>query len=169
MARIGRRNTLTIAARIEQYLEEQGVEYEIIDHPVAFTAQEEAAASHVPGRHWAKTVEVLLDGRAAICAIPATRRLDLDKLRAMTGAEKAQLATEGELVRLFPDCEMGAMPPIGKLYGQLTFVDEELREAERVAFHAGDHLSAIEIAYSTFERLADAIPGDISGPLRDTA
>ena len=54
---------MTIAARIEQYLEEQGVEYEIIDHPIAFKAQEEAAASHVPGRHWAKTVEVLLDGR----------------------------------------------------------------------------------------------------------
>ena len=136
---------------------------------LAGLCQEEAAASHIPGRHWAKTVEVLLDGRPAICAIPATRRLDLDKLRAMTGAEKAQLATEGELVRLFPDCEMGAMPPIGKLYGQLTFVDEELRESERVAFHAGDHLSAIEIAYSTFERLADAIPGDISAPLRETA
>ena len=65
---------MTIAARIEQYLEEQGVEYEIIDHPIAFTAQEEAAASHVPGRQWAKTVEVLLDGRPAICHAPIGSR-----------------------------------------------------------------------------------------------
>jgi Ala-tRNA(Pro) deacylase len=86
----------------------------------------------------------------------------------MTGAETAQLATEGEMAGLFPDCDMGAMPPFGKLYGQLTFVDEELRESERVAFHAGDHHSAIEVAYPTFERLADAIPGDISAPLRET-
>ncbi|MGW8281817.1 MAG: aminoacyl-tRNA deacylase [Gemmatimonadota bacterium] len=160
---------MTIAARIEQYLDEQKVEYEVIDHPIAFTAQEEAAASHIPGRQWAKTVEVLLDGRPAICAIPATRRLDLEKLRAMTGVDSVELATEGEMARLFPDCDMGAMPPFGKLYGQLTFVDEELRESERIAFHAGDHRSAIEVAYSTFERLADAIPGEISAPPRESA
>jgi Ala-tRNA(Pro) deacylase len=64
---------------------------------------------------------------------------------------------------------MGAMPPFGKLYGQLTFVDEELRESERIAFHAGDHRSAIEVAYPTFERLAEAIPGNISAPLRETS
>ena len=160
---------MTIAARIEHYLDEQGVDYEIIDHPLAFTAQEEAAASHIPGRHWAKTVEVLIDGRPAICAIPATRRLDLDRLRQVTGATEVQLATEGELAKLFPDCDLGAMPPIGKLYDQLTFVDEELREAEKVAFHAGDHRSAIELSYSDFERLSEAIPGEISAPLREPA
>ncbi|MDT8435254.1 MAG: YbaK/EbsC family protein, partial [Gemmatimonadota bacterium] len=118
---------MTIAARLEGLLEEAGADYEVIDHAPAFTAQEEAAASHVPGRNWAKTVEVLLDGRPALCVLPATRRLDLDKLRQATGAEKAELATESELARMFPDCDLGAMPPFGRLYGQSTFVDEVLR------------------------------------------
>jgi len=156
---------MTIAARIEEYLEESGVKFEVIDHPPAFTAQEEAAASHVPGRQWAKTVEVLLDGRPVICAVPATRRVDLEKLRAATGAENARLASEGELSGLFPDCDLGAMPPFGNLYGQTTFVDEGLRESERIAFHAGDHNSAIEIAYSDFERLAEPVPGEFAAPL----
>ena len=158
---------MTIAARIEEYLEESGVEYEVIDHPPAFTAQEEAAASHVPGRKWAKTVEVLLDGRPVICAVPATRRVDLEKLRATAGARNAKLAVEGELPGLFPDCDLGAMPPFGNLYGQTTFVDEGLRESERIAFHAGDHTSAIEIAYSDFERLVEPVPGEFTAPLRE--
>jgi len=158
---------MTIAARIEEYLEEAGVQFEVIDHPPAFTAQEEAAASHVPGRQWAKTVEVLLDGRPVICAVPATRRLDLEKLRAATGAENARLAREGELPGLFPDCDLGAMPPFGNLYGQTTFVDEGLRESERIAFHAGDHTSSIEIAYSDFERLVDPVPGEFAAPLME--
>ncbi len=158
---------MTIAAKIEGYLEAQGVDFEVIDHPLAYTAQEEAAASHIPGRRWAKTVEVLLDGQPVICAVPATRRLDLDKLRAATGAAAATLASEGELADLFPDCELGAMPPFGNLYGQTTFVDEELRESERIAFHAGDHRSAIEMAYSEFERLAEPVPGEFSAPPRD--
>jgi Ala-tRNA(Pro) deacylase len=160
---------MTIAAKIEEYLEPQGVSFEVIEHPLAYTAQEEAAASHVPGRRWAKTVEVLLDGRPAICAVPATRRLDLEKLRSVTGAAAATLATEGELGELFPDCELGAMPPFGNLYGQTTFVDEELRESERIAFHAGDHRSAIEIAYSEFERLVEPVPGEFSAPERERA
>ena len=158
---------MTIATKIETYLAEQGVDFEVIDHPLAYTAQEEAAASHVPGRRWAKTVEVLLDGRPVICAVPATRRLDLDKLRAAAGASVAALATEGELAELFPDCDLGAMPPFGNLYGQTTFVDEELRESERIAFHAGDHRSAIEIAYSEFERLVDPVPGEFSAVPRE--
>ncbi len=160
---------MTIAARFEQYLENEGVAFEIIDHPLAFTAQEEAAASHIPGRNWAKTVEVLLDGQPAICAVPATRRLDLDKLRKLTGAEVVQLASESELGELFPDCDLGAMPPFGHLYGQNTFVDEELRESERIAFHAGDHRSAIELAYSVFERLEQPVPGEITAPARESA
>jgi Ala-tRNA(Pro) deacylase len=158
---------MTIAARMEEYLVDSGVEFEVIDHPPAFTAQEEAAASHVPGRQWAKTVEVLLDGRPAICAVPATRRVDLEKLRAAAGARHAKLAVEGELAGLFPDCDLGAMPPFGNLYGQTTFVDEALRESERIAFHAGDHTSAIEIAYSEFERLVEPVPGEFAAPRKE--
>lgn len=160
---------MTISAKVEELLDGSGVDYEVIDHAPAFTAQEEAAASHVPGRSWAKTVEVMLDGKPAICVIPATRRLDLDRLREVSGAGRVELATEGELGALFPDCDLGAMPPFGNLYGQPTFVDERLREAERIAFHAGDHRSAIEMPYSEYERLAEPVPGTISAPPREGA
>ncbi len=160
---------MTIATRVEELLDEAGVEYEVIDHPPAFTAQEEAAASHVPGRSWAKTVEVLIDGRPALCVIPATRRLDLERFRRAVGAERAELATEGEIGTLFPDCDLGAMPPFGHLYGQPTFVDEALRECERIAFHAGDHRSAIEMSYAAFEKLCSPVPGEYSASPRERA
>ena len=160
---------MTIATRLEELLDASDVRYEVIDHAPAFTAQEEAAAAHVPGRCWAKTVEVMLDGRPAICVIPATRRLDLDRLREVSGAERVELATEGELGSLFPDCDLGAMPPFGNLYGQTTFVDERLRESERIAVHAGDHRSAIEMADAEYESLAEPVPGRISTAPRETA
>ena len=158
---------MSVAKRLERLLEESGVSFEVIDHPLAFTAQEEAAASHVPGRHWAKTVAVLVDGEPAIAVVSATRRLDLAKLRRLVGTEKVEIAREAEFQGLYPDCDLGAMPPFGELYGQRTFVDEALREEERIAFHAGDHRTAIEMSYGDFERLAEPVPADLSGPLRE--
>ncbi len=159
---------MTVANRLERLLEESGVEYDVIDHPLAFTAQEEAAASHVPGRHWAKTVAVLIDGEPAIAVVPATRRLDTDKLCRVAGTQDVQIAHESEFQGLYPDCELGAMPPFGELYGQQTFVDEALREEERIAFHAGDHRTAIEMSYGDFERLCHPVPADLAGPPRET-
>ncbi len=159
---------MTVANRLERLLEESGVEFDVIDHPLAFTAQEEAAASHVPGRHWAKTVAVLIDGEPAIAVVPATRRLDTDKLSRVAGTQDVQIAHESEFQGLYPDCELGAMPPFGELYGQQTFIDEALREEERIAFHAGDHRTAIEMSYGDFERLCHPVPADLAGPQRET-
>lgn len=158
---------MSVSARLETLLEESGAGYEVIDHPLAFTAQEEAAASHVPGRHWAKTVAVLVDGDPALAVLPATRRLDLDRLRELVGTERVEIAREAEFQDMYPDCDLGAMPPFGILYGQRTFVDETLREEERIAFHAGDHRTAIEMSFSDFERLAEPIPAKIAGPPRE--
>jgi Ala-tRNA(Pro) deacylase len=144
---------MSVSARLETLLEETGAPFEVIDHPLAFTAQEEAAASHVPGRHWAKTVAVLVDGEPALAVLPATRRLDLEKLRRVLGTEGVEIAREAEFQGLYP--------------GQQTFVDETLREEERIAFHAGDHRTAIEMSYGDFERLAQPVPADIAGPLRE--
>jgi Ala-tRNA(Pro) deacylase len=149
---------MSVSARLETLLEETGAPFEVIDHPLAFTAQEEAAASHVPGRHWAKTVAVLVDGEPALAVLPATRRLDLEKLRRVLGTEGVEIAREAEFQGLYPDCDLG---------GQQTFVDETLREEERIAFHAGDHRTAIEMSYGDFERLAQPVPADIAGPLRE--
>jgi Ala-tRNA(Pro) deacylase len=158
---------MSVANRLERLLEESGAAFEVIDHALAFTAQEEAAASHVPGRHWAKTVAVFVAGKPAIAVVPATRRVDVDKLRRITGTDDVQIAHEAEFQDLYPDCELGAMPPFGELYGQETFVDESLREEERIAFHAGDHRTAIEMSYGDYERLCHPVPGDIAAPLRE--
>jgi Ala-tRNA(Pro) deacylase len=160
---------MSVSNRLETLLEESGVPFEVIDHPLAFTAQEEAAASHVPGRHWAKTVAVLVQGEPALAVLPATRRLDLAKLRKVVGTEDVTVAREAEFQGLYPDCDLGAMPPFGELYGQRTFVDEGLREEERIAFHAGDHRTAIEMSFADFERLCDPVPADLSGPPRESA
>ena len=74
---------------------------------------------------------------------------------------------DAEFQGLYPDCDLGAMPPFGELYGQRTFIDEMLREEERIAFHAGDHRTAVEMSYSDFERLCQPVPADLSGPLRE--
>lgn len=160
---------MSVSNRLETLLEESGVPFEVIDHPVAFTAQEEAAASHVPGRHWAKTIAVLVDGEPALAVVPATRRLDLAKLRKVVGSENVTVAHEAEFQGLYPDCDLGAMPPFGELYGQKTFLDETLRAEEKIAFHAGDHRTAIEMSYADFERLCNPVPADFSGPQRETA
>ena len=158
---------MSVSARLEALLEESGADYEVIDHPLAFPAQEEAAASHVPGRHWAKTVAVLVDGEPALAVLPATRMLDVGKLKAVVGTDSVEIAREAEFQGLYPDCDLGAMPPFGVLYGQRTFVDESLREEERIAFHAGDHRTAVEMSYADFERLAEPIPADLAGPMRE--
>jgi len=158
---------MSVANRLKQLLEESGTPFEVIDHPLAFTAQEEAAASHVAGRHWAKTIAVLIDGEPALAVLPATRRLDTEKLRRVVGTDGVEIARETEFQGLYPDCDLGAMPPFGELYGQRTFVDESLREEERIAFHAGDHRTAIEMSYTDFERLAEPVPVDIAGPQRE--
>lgn len=149
---------------LRKLFEEHDVSYEILEHEPAFTAQEEAAATHVPGRNWAKTVVVEMDGEVALAVLPATRRLDLERFRKMTGAKEVHLPEEEDFEALYPDSEPGAMPPFGKLYDQRTFVDESLREDETVAFHAGDHRTAVRISYTAFEELAEPIPGRFSRP-----
>jgi Ala-tRNA(Pro) deacylase len=153
---------MSIPDKLKNLLDQNDVVYRVIEHRPAFTAQEEAHAAHVPGHNWAKTVAVWLDEQPALTVLPATRKVDLEQLRAIAGARRARLASEAEFARHFPDCEPGTMPPFGNLYGQQTFVDATLRQDETIAFHAGDHRTAIEMSYSAFERLAVPIPGDFT-------
>ncbi len=153
---------MSMPEKLKRLLEENGVHYELIDHPPAYTAQEEAQAAHVPGQNWAKTVVVRMDDKPAMTVLPATRKLDLDQFRAAVGADRVELATEAEFAKYYPDCEPGAMPPFGNLYGQRTFVDESLRQDETITFHAGDHRTAIEMPYAAFERLSEAIPAQFT-------
>ncbi len=141
-------------AKLQEFLDSQGVKYVSIRHSPAFTAQEIAASAHIPGRELAKTVVVKLDDRYAIVVLPATEMVHMNRLREQTGAERVELASEEELRTLFPDCEVGAMPPFGNLYDLETFVSPSLADDEEIAFNAGTHTELIRMACEDYLRLA---------------
>jgi Ala-tRNA(Pro) deacylase len=140
--------------RLRQYLDDNHVKYVVVRHSIAYTAQETAAAAHIRGDAMAKTVIVRIDGRLAMVVVPATELADLQALRALTGAEVVELVPEDEFRAHFADCEPGAMPPFGNLYGMEVFVSDSLGEAEQIAFNAGTHRELIQLSYREFARLA---------------
>lgn len=144
---------MAISPRIRNFLEENGVRFECYSHPPAFTAQETAAAQHVPGQLLAKTVIVKLDGRLAMAVLPAPYNVDFQRLGAAAGAERAELASEQEFAHLFPDCDLGAMAPFGNLYGLSVYVDETLTRDKEIYFNAGSHTESIKMSYEDFARL----------------
>src|SRR5215204_4939351 len=139
--------------RLTELLDREGIKYVTIQHSRAYTAQEVAAAAHVAGREMAKTVVTKLDGKPALVVLPASEKVNLDQLRANTGAREVELATEHEFASLFPGCELGAMPPFGNLYGLDTYVTRSLADDEEIAFNAGTHTELIRMPYRDFERV----------------
>ena len=139
--------------KLREFLDSQQVKYGTINHATAFTAQEIAALSHVRGRELAKTVMVTIDGRMAMAVLPASQKVDLNLLKRAAGAEAVELASETEFKSLFPDCEAGAMPPFGNLYGMAVFVEMSLTEDEEIALTAGTHSELIKLSYKDFERV----------------
>ena len=149
---IGKASAMPIK-KLKDHLDGEQIKYVTISHSPAFTAMEVAESAHVPGRALAKTVMVKLDGRMAMAVLPSTRKVDLNLLRESAGAEEAKLATEAEFKSLFPDCETGAMPPFGNLYGMEVYVSPSLAEDDQIAFNAGSHTEVMRLAYQDFERL----------------
>ena len=140
--------------KLKEHLDSEKIKYVTLSHSPAYTAMEVAESAHVPGRVLAKTVMVRLDGRIAMAVLPSTRKVDLNLLRESAGAEEAKLATEEEFKSLFPDCETGAMPPFGNLYGMDVYVAPSLAEDDEIAFNAGTHTEVMWLGYRDFERLA---------------
>jgi Ala-tRNA(Pro) deacylase len=132
------------AHRVRKFLISHGVGYEVEQHSPAYTAQEVAAAEHVPGRKFAKPVIVSADGKLIMTVLPANRLLDLEKVKATLGCEDVRLAREEEFAPIFDDCERGAEPPFGNLYGLPTIVDADLTTEEMV-FNAGSHTETMKI------------------------
>jgi len=138
---------------LKQFLDKEKVKYVSIIHSTAYTAQEVAASAHIPGKELAKTVIVQLDGQTAMAVLPANRKVVLQDLREATGADQVKLVPEEQFKQKFPDCEIGAMPPFGNLYGMEVFVAASLAANEQIAFNAGSHTEVIKLAYKDFERL----------------
>jgi Ala-tRNA(Pro) deacylase len=139
--------------KLMDFLDAQNVKYVAVTHSPAYTAQEVAAAAHIPGKEMAKTVMVKMDGEMAMVVLPASMKVDFGRLLDATGAQEVELAHERDFKDLFPGCDVGTMPPFGNLFGIRTFVAEELTEDEEIAFNAGSSTEVIRLAYRDFERL----------------
>jgi Ala-tRNA(Pro) deacylase len=151
---------------IQEFLRKAGVAFQMIPHAPAFTAQEEAARAHVPGRDWAKVVICFADRQPIEAVLPAPYLVDLERLRTLAHAGEIRLAREHEFKGLFPDCEPGAMPPLGPLYRQAVFVDGRLAAESDIVFDAGSHSQAIRMRYADFAAVVKPIVGMFGeGPL----
>lgn len=139
--------------KLKEFLDQNGVRWVSIVHSPAYTAQEVAASAHVKGKDLAKTVMVKVDGKPVMIVLPASQRVDFQVLREVTGGQNVVLASEAEFRELFPDCEAGAMPPFGNLYGMDVYVAPKLAEDDEIAFNAGSHTELMKLRYADFERL----------------
>lgn len=146
--------------RVRQLLVRRGVRYDLIPHREAYTSQEVAQTAHVPGRRVAKVV-VLKEAKGSyiMTVLPASEHLDLAVFHHMTGRQAIRMATEEELKQLFPDCELGAMPPFGSLYGMPTYVDACFWDEEDFYFQAGNHHEVVRIKFSDYEAQAGPFAG----------
>src|SRR2546425_12303352 len=139
--------------KLKEFLDNQNIKYVAISHSTAYTAQGIAALTHISGKELAKTVIVKVDDALAMAVLPASRHVDLSLLKAATGATTVALAGETEFKDRFPDCETGAMPPFGNLYGIKVFADESLAKDKEIAFNAGSHRELVRLAWEEFEKL----------------
>ncbi len=144
-----------LARNIRQYLDRQHAPYTTISHKPGYTAKEIADAAQVPGKDLAKTVMIKLDGKMAMAVLPAAYQIDFRQLKEVTGASQVELAREYEFKGLFPDYEIGAMPPFGNLHGLDVYVAESLAEDLEIAFSAGTHTDLVKMSYATFAQLVN--------------
>ncbi len=148
---------MAILPRLQELLEEQNVPYSHTTHPLAYTAREVAQAEHLRPHEVAKTVVFLADGDYGFAVLPANCLVDLQALREALGAAHVRLATESEIAHLFPDMELGAMPPFGNLYDMPVYVDSSLADEETIAFNAGTHKDVLHLKFSDFQKLVKPV------------
>lgn len=141
---------MSIPERLVRFLNDRKIPYKVVTHPEAFTAQQVAQATRIPGRAFAKSVMVSIDGKIWMAVAPATEKVDLGRVRECLGGRKVRLATEVEFSSLFSDCELGAMPIFGSLYGIPVLATLEVTENEEIAFTAGTHRDVVRLRVSDF-------------------
>ena len=145
---------MTVAVRLKSFLDEKNAVYRIESHERAYTAQEVAELTHVRGIEMVKAVIVVADGAHIMLALPASAKVDMTMLRMSLGVKEARLAVEKEFEKDFPDCELGGMPPFGKIYGLRMIASDALRGDEDIVFNAGNHTEVIHMKREDWEYLA---------------
>jgi Ala-tRNA(Pro) deacylase len=144
-----------VLSKLQAFLDENQIQYQHTSHPTAYTAREVAAAEHISACEIAKTVVFLSENGYAMAVLCADSVVDLEQLRLSLGLSRLRLATEAELGELFPQCELGAMPPFGNLYNLPVYVDSRLSTQESIAFNAGTHRDVVHMRFRDFERLVN--------------
>jgi Ala-tRNA(Pro) deacylase len=144
---------MPLTDRLRRFLDSLHADYSLSAHPNAVTAREVAAAAHLPAREVAKSVVVFGDGEYYMIVLPANRLLDFREVRLALGLSQVRLATEDELSKLFPDCELGAMPPVGSLYGLPVYLDSGLAAEDTIAFNGGTHKDVVQMKTADFSKL----------------
>jgi Ala-tRNA(Pro) deacylase len=139
-------------SRLKTFLEHNGIQYTQQTHATAYTAAGVASVSHVKGKEMAKAVMVLADDKLVMLVVPANTHIRLKQAKAALKAHQVLLSSEADFAHVFPDCEVGAMPPFGNLYGIPVFVDEALTQDKEIAFNAGNHRELIKMSYAEYER-----------------
>jgi len=147
---------------VVKFLKSNKVKFALRHHPARYTAQEVAAAEHITGEEVAKVVILKAEGCHAMCILPATCAVDMKKAKKALGVGKVQLAGEDEIAGIFPDCEVGAMPPFGAEYDLQTYVDQRLAEDEKILIPAGTHEDSVLLAWEDYKRLARPKVADIA-------
>ena len=146
---------MALLEKLRVFLDENHAEYTHTVHPLAFTAREVASAEHLPPRDIAKTVVVFGDDGYHMMVVPANRLVDFQEVRLSLGLTHARMATEEELGRLFPDCELGAMPAVGCLYGMRVYLDSVLASEDTIAFNGGTHRDEVHMRTANYRKLVD--------------
>ena len=149
------------AEKLREYLLTHGVPYEVHEHPLAFTTSRVAEVEHIPGKDIAKPVILMADDRFVMVVVPGHKHVDLNKAQETLGCSKVRLAEESEFAGAFADCERGAEPPLGHLYGMETIVDLRL-DSPRVTFRGGSHTQTITMGLEDYRAAAHAAVGDIA-------
>jgi Ala-tRNA(Pro) deacylase len=153
---------MTLSPKVHDFLRESNVPYWVFPHPAALKVREGAGATLGAETNWAKTIICIADGQPIQALVPADMEIDLERVAALAGATTVRLARQEELEWLFPDCEIGATPPLGPLYGQAVLVDEILAYEEEIVFNGGTHCDAICMRFEDFASLVNPIIGPIA-------
>jgi Ala-tRNA(Pro) deacylase len=145
---------MSVVLKLKEFLEKEHINYQTLEHNLAYTATEVAQAQHLPGHQVVKSVVVLADGKWVLCVLPATHKIDFDKLKNILSAKEVYLADEGQVAALFPGYEVGAMPPFGQFAGIPVYADNTLLENDTIAFNAGTHTDMVKIKFKDYMRIA---------------
>jgi Ala-tRNA(Pro) deacylase len=141
--------------RLRKFLDNNHVEYRVIEHPIGYTSQQIVEAAHESGKEFAKTVMLKVDGHMVMAVLPANHKINFDHFKQAMNAKSVRLATEAEFKNFFPDCEIGAMPPFGELYDVDVVIADSLAENDMISFNAGTHREMIKMSYKDFDRLVN--------------